>query len=172
MPVVSNTSPLVLLAKIRRLTLLKELYGEVLVPPSVKIECIDRGKEQGARDVEEIEKGVRKGWISLVKLSGKQRQQAVNLVGKARLGMGEAEALVLARDRKVMAILDDKEARALAESWDLDYTSTVMVFYEAYVRKLVSYDELVEDLAKLTKVMWISTDVIAEIIRRAGEVKR
>ncbi|MEM3489727.1 MAG: hypothetical protein QXO75_08780 [Nitrososphaerota archaeon] len=70
------------------------------------------------------------------------------------------------------AIIDDKEARAIAKSWNLNYTSTVMVLYEAFVKTLISYDELVEDLAKLAKVMWISPDVIAEVIKRAKKVMR
>ncbi len=38
MPVVSDASPLILLAKIRRLDLLKKLYSEVLIPKKVKEE--------------------------------------------------------------------------------------------------------------------------------------
>jgi predicted nucleic acid-binding protein len=86
--------------------------------------------------------------------------------------MGEAETLVLARSRNALAVLDDKEARAIAKSWNLEYTSTLMVLYEAFAKNLIGYDELVEDLAKLTKIMWISTDVITDIIRRAKEVKK
>ncbi len=172
MAVVSNTSPIVLLAKIRRLSLLKELYGEVLMPPSVKVESIDRGREQGARDVEEIAKGINEGWISMVKLNRKQAERVSKVVREARIGVGEAEALTLAKERGVKAILDDREARAIAESWEIDYTGTVMVLFEAYVKRLLSFDELVDDLSRLTKVMWISTDVITEIIRRAKEVKR
>jgi hypothetical protein len=41
-----------------------------------------------------------------------------------------------------------------------------MVLYEAFVKNLISYDELVEDLAKLTRVMWISTDVTTDVIKR------
>ncbi|MCJ7505393.1 hypothetical protein MUP05_02820 [Candidatus Bathyarchaeota archaeon] len=88
------------------------------------------------------------------------------------IGMGEAETLVLARSRNALAVLDDKEARAIAKSWNLEYTSTLMVLYEAFAKNLIGYDELVEDLAKLTKIMWISTDVITDIIRRAKEVKK
>jgi predicted nucleic acid-binding protein len=64
------------------------------------------------------------------------------------------------------------EARAIAKSWNLEYTSTVMVLYEAFERSLTSYDELVEDLTKLTRVMWISTDVVTEIIRKAEKVRK
>lgn len=53
----------------------------------------------------------------------------------------------------------------------LDYTSTVMILYQAFVKKIITFDELIEDLAKLTKVMWISTDVITQIIKKAKGVK-
>jgi len=105
-------------------------------------------------------------------LTRRQDQNMQRLVDETRIGFGEAGALILARDKKVPAILDDKEARALAKSWNLDYTSTVMVLYEAFVKNLISYDELVEDLAKLTRVMWISTDVITDVIERAKKVVR
>lgn len=172
MPVVSNTSPIVLLAKIKRLNLLKKLYRTVYISPFVKVESIDRGKEQGAVDVKEIEIGIKEGWIKTIKLTKMQLKQANRLIRESNIGLGEAEALVIARDRDILAILDDKEARAIARSWRIEYTSTVMVIYEAFVKGLIAYDELVEDLAKLSKVMWISTDVITEVIRRAKEVKK
>ena len=91
---------------------------------------------------------------------------------EARIAQGEAEALVIAKRRHALAVLDDKEARAIAKGWNLEQTSTVMVLFEAFKREVISYDELVEDLAKLTSIMWISTDVITEMIRRAKEVRR
>lgn len=172
MPVVTNTSPVIVLAKIRCLQLLKELYGSVLMPPSVKIECVDKGKETAAGDVLDIENGVKEDWIQLVTLSDAEVREAEGLVVKARIGRGEAEALVLAKNRNALAALDDKEARAIAKSWDLRYAGTLMVLYEAFQKQLISHDELLDDLAKLTRIMWISTDVITEIIRRAKEVKK
>jgi len=172
MPVVTNTSPVILLARMGRLRLLKDLYESVLVPPFVKAECIDRGREAGAREVPEIERGIREGWVQLVNLDKPERQEARRLLDEARIGEGEAEALALSRHRHTLAVLDDKEARAIAKGWNLEHTSTVMVLFEAFKRELISYDELVEDLAKLTSIMWISTDVITELIRRAKEVRR
>jgi predicted nucleic acid-binding protein len=91
---------------------------------------------------------------------------------RARIGLGEAEALVLAKSRNALALLDEKEARAIAKGWNLRYAGTLMVLYEAFEKQLMSYDELLEDLAKLTRVMWISTDVITELIRRARKLKK
>jgi len=172
MPVVTNTSPVVVLARIRRLQLLKELYGTVLMSPSVKAECIDRGREVGASDMLEIERGIKQGWIQLASLGREEMREARGLEDGARIGRGEAEALVLAKSRNALVVLDDKEARAIAKSWELKCMGTLMVLYEGFVKNLTSHDELVEDLAKLTRIMWVSTDVITDIIRRAREVRK
>jgi predicted nucleic acid-binding protein len=166
----SNTSPIVALAKIGRLELLRYLYGTVFISPFVKVESVDKGKELGASDALEIERAISENWIKIAKLTRKQSQNIRRLVAEARIGLGEAQALTLAKDKGMIVILDDKEARAIAKSWNLKYTSTVMVLYEAFVKNLINYDELIEDLAKLTKVMWISTDVITEVIKRAKKV--
>lgn len=170
MPVTSNTSPIIALAKIGRLKLLKDLYGTILISPFVKTESADKGKELGAPDALEIERAINEGWIKVTELTKRQNHTIHRLVSEARIGFGEAGALTLAKDKGIPVILDDKEARALAKSWDLERTSTVIVLYEAFVKNLISYDELVEDLAKLTKVMWISTDVITDVIKRARKV--
>jgi predicted nucleic acid-binding protein len=170
MPITSNTSPVIALAKIGRLKLVKDLYGTILISPFVKAESVDKGKELGAPDALEIERAINEGWIKVTKLTKRQNQTMHRLVSEARIGFGEAGALTLAKDKEIPVILDDKEARALAKSWDLERTSTVMVLYEAFAKNLISYDELVEDLVKLTKVMWISTDVITDVIKRAKKV--
>ena len=170
MSITSNTSPIIALAKIGRLKMLKDLYGTVVISRFVKVESVDRGKELGATDALEIERAINEGWIKVADLTRRQKQTVQRLVSEARVGLGEAEALTIARDEKVPILLDDKEARAIAKSWDLELTSTVMVLYEAFIKDLISYDELVEDLAKLTRVMWISTDVITEVIKRAKKV--
>jgi len=170
MPIASNTSPIIALAKIGRLKLLKDLYGTVLISPFVKAECVDKGKNLGAPDALEIERAINEGWIKVIELTRRQNQITQRLISGARVGFGEAGALTLAKDKEIPVILDDKEARALAKSWDLERTSTVMVLYEAFVKNLISYDELVEDLAKLVRVMWISADVITDVIKRAKRV--
>lgn len=172
MGAVTNTSPVILLARIGRLGLLRELYGHVLMPPFVKTECIDRGREAGAVDVPEIESGIAEGWIQLATLNKGEIRETARLSADAKIGQGEAEALVLAMRSRALVVLDDKEARAIAKGRSLEHTSTVMVLFEAFKEEAISYDELVDDLAKLTSIMWISTDVIAEMIRRAKEVKR
>jgi predicted nucleic acid-binding protein len=172
MKVTSNTSPLIALAKIGRLKLLRELYGTVVISSFVKVETVDKGKERGASDALEIEKAINEGWIVVATTTKKQNEQVQRLIDEMRIGPGEAGALTLAKKEKLLAILDDKEARAIAKSWDIKHEGTIMVLYEAFVNKLISYDELIDDLAKLAKVMWISSDVTTEIISKAKKVKK
>jgi len=169
--ITSNTSPIIALAKIGRLEILKELYETVLITLSVKEECIDRGRELGASDVRYVERAIEEGWIKVVKLDMGQQRTVNRLISKTKIGLGEAEALVLVKGRNLLAILDDKEARAIAKSWKVEHQGTAMVLYEACVKGKLSYDQLIEDLTKLSRVMWMSSDVIAEIVKRAKEVR-
>jgi predicted nucleic acid-binding protein len=170
MPVTTNTSPIIALAKIGRLELLMNLYDTVVITQFVKVESVDKGKELGAPDALIIEKAIKEGWIKVRKLTREQTLRVQKLIRETRIGFGEAGALILGRDEGMFVILDDREARAIAKSWDLDYTGTVMVLYEAFVKKLITFDQLVESLTKLARVMWVSADVIAEVMRRARRV--
>ncbi len=172
MPITSNSSPLIALAQIGRLRLLKDLYGTVLIPPAVQVECIDRGRAIGAPDVHEIEKAVQEGWIQLTHLAKNWRTQARRLMQQAQIRPGEAEALIVARGKQMALILDDAEARAIARSLNIHHLGTLMVPYEAFARRLISYQKLVAILIDLSKVLWVSPAVIAEILRRAQEGTR
>lgn len=172
MAVTSNTSPLIALAKIRRLQLLKDLYGTVVMPPFVKIECIDNGKEIGAPDAYEIEKAVQEGWIKSATLDRKWKTRVNNLMQRAPIGQGEAEALIIAREKGIPVVLNDADARALARALGIEHVGTLMVPYEAVIKGLIRYDELLSILSDLSKVLWVSPAVIAEILRKAEEVRK
>lgn len=165
----SNTSPLIALAQIGRLDLLTALYGTVVIPPSVKAECVDRGRDVGARDVHEIEGALREGWLKIVDLDRTQRATAAHLMESAKIGQGEAEAITLAKAKGLPVILDDAEARAVARSLGVEHRGTVMVPYEAFARRMIPRHEMIQMLTELSRVLWISPGVVAEILRRAEE---
>ncbi|MDL5501869.1 MAG: hypothetical protein QSU88_01500, partial [Candidatus Methanoperedens sp.] len=95
--IVSNSGPLIHLAKIDRLNLLKELFAEVIIPLEVRIEIVDRGKEEGMADVFLIEGEIENGWIVTEKSSNNKVR---NIAESAGIGIGEAAAIMLARRKK------------------------------------------------------------------------
>lgn len=172
MAIISNTSPVIALAQTGKLEILRELYSSVSIPPSVKAECIDKGRAMGAPDVHEIERGVSEGWIKVVPLEKKWETEAARLIDHAQIGQGEAEAIVLAKETRTPVILDDAEARAVARSLRLQYHGTIMVPYEAFVKGLISRAEFVKLVSDLSKILWVSPGVVAEILRKGEEVKK
>jgi predicted nucleic acid-binding protein len=106
MIVVSNTSPIINLAAIRRLDLLRQLYGSIAIPESVyhEIAVTDTG-EAGSREVQTLD------WIETKKAANRLQVAALQI----ELDKGEAEAISLALELKAdFILLDERRGRAVA----------------------------------------------------------
>ena len=112
--IVVDASPLIVLAKLQRLGLLNDLYGEVLMGSVVKAETIDAGRAVHALGVEQLEAAMEDGWLQTVRLTEEERDLMQRLTESSRLDQGEAEAIALASVRGLRLIVDDKEARSMA----------------------------------------------------------
>ncbi len=87
MSVVSNASPIIHLARIGQLELLRQLYGEIFVPEAVWEEVVVKG--EGKIGAEEIQ---RAKWIKRKRVSNHPLVKAL----RRELDAGEAEAIALA----------------------------------------------------------------------------
>ena len=108
MAAVSNSSPLILFARIGRLGLLRSLFDEVLVPPAVWDEVVAKAVGRvGERDVREAD------WVQRRPLPGSTIARQF-----AGLDPGEAEALTLVTslDVDTPILLDDQQARRIART--------------------------------------------------------
>lgn len=101
--VVSNSGPLISLATVGKLDLLKGLFGRIQIPEAVYDEVVVRGKgEPGSGEVDAAE------WIKICVVKDRF---SVSLL-RDELGAGESEAIVLAQELGArLVILDDKMAR-------------------------------------------------------------
>ena len=90
--IVADASPLIVLAKLQRLELLNDLYGEVLLGPTVKAETIDAGEAVRTLGVEQLEVALEDGWLQTVHLTAEERGLMQRLSRRSRLDQGEAEA--------------------------------------------------------------------------------
>ena len=169
MPVVADSSVLIGLVRIARLGLLRKLYRGVLIPQSVNDEVVVEGKRLHKAGVQEIETAIKAGWIKVVSLAEKQANVAVTYRARGGIGTGEAEAIALAKSRRLPVILDDRYARELANAVGLEFQGTGAVLLEAYLKRLLTKKEFMESLRDLGKVMWLSPDVVAELLRLAEE---
>lgn len=171
-PVVPDSSPLIVLGKLERAGLLPKLYGKVIVTPGVWEEAIAQGKAMGARDASCLEKAAHENRFDRARLTERENGLAQTLRGEAGIALGEAEVLAVAKSRAALAILDDKGARAVAVGLGIAHTGTAGLLFEAFLRGFLIYHELVGLLGELGKVAWISPDLLAGILRKAGEVEK
>ena len=154
--VVSNSSPLIHLAKIGRLDLLRLLFGEVLVPEAVYRECVvEGGGREDARKIGEA------GWIRVSSV----RDVRLKRVLLRELDEGEAEAIVLALEESAdLVILDEREARRMARSLGLKVTGTIGILMRA--RREGVIQNLRGELDRLLRSgFWISRDLYERILR-------
>jgi len=85
MKIVSNSSPLINLARIGKLGLLRELYGELIIPEAVWHEVVVEGSGQpGADEVKGAD------WIKAQVVTNRDLKRAL----QQELDAGEAEAIV------------------------------------------------------------------------------
>ena len=121
-PAVINASPLIVLGRAGYLDLLPKIFSSVSIPHAVVGE-IRAGKAEELFG--ELLSGT--GWLSLVD-AGSLRSPLTS----ARLGPGETEVLEYARAHAgVIAVLDDKAARRVADVLGIPLTGTLGVLAAA-----------------------------------------
>jgi predicted nucleic acid-binding protein len=137
MIVVSDTSPILSLALIGQLELLRDLYGTILIPGAVRSE-ISATDRNDARDVDRAE------WIIT-------RSIVPDIVLKLLLrevDQGEAEAIGLALQSNAdVLLIDERKARHLAAYLELGVVGLLDVLQEAKQRQLItSVKPILDDL--------------------------
>ncbi len=121
--IVSDASPLINLAKVGKLHLLKDLFGKVLIEEEVKREAVDRGKEEFAPDALIIEDALREGWIEVKKISAVKDIQGIH--------SGERNSILLAEKHKCIVLIDDEDGREVARAMLLKVKGTLYVLKKA-----------------------------------------
>lgn len=103
MIVVSNSTPLIALSRINKFGLLREYFGEIYIPVEVFDEVVTRGGNlSGAKEAASAE------WIKVDKVGNKIAVESLSIT----LDKGEAEAIVLAREKDALLIIDDGDGRS------------------------------------------------------------
>jgi len=137
MKVVSNTSPLIGLAKIGRLALLQQLFQQIMIPRTVYEEFFQACTSSEEKHFQEVAES----FIQIVRV---ERLCPFS----RRLDRGESEVLTLAlQEQADFVILDDRKAFNEARELKLAAVSTRTVLTFAEERHLIqSYREVEEEL--------------------------
>ena len=164
---VSNSGPLIHLAKVGLLELIK-LYDTV-IPLEVKYEVVDRGKEKGFTDALLVEKAIEDGWIKVIDVSVDDKfAKAAEVAG---LHKAEITVVYYAYKNGITALLDEDAARVFARGLGVKVRGSLGLLIEGLKEGLISYSEAIKGLDDLSKVMYLSSDVYKLALREIEKWK-
>jgi predicted nucleic acid-binding protein len=163
MPAVSNTSPILNLAVINRLSLLQDQFGEIHIPPAV-LEEFKLAEEIPGNPV--IRGALEAGWLKVVPMENSTLVRSL----ERELDRGEAEAIALALQLNFSRILmDEQEGRETARTFSLEPVGVAGILLRAkHERKIALLSSEITELPNRAG-FYLSEAFVREILRAAGE---
>lgn len=145
MIVVSDTTPLISLLKIDRISLLENLFGQVLIPQAVFNELT--ADERFKLEAEQIR---RKHFI---KVKAVKNPESASILKRATgLDQGESEAIILTDEQNAdVLLMDEAKGRAVSFQMGFKIMGTIGILIAAYEENELTGDEVrkcVEGLQK------------------------
>ena len=165
-PVVSNAGPLMALAKLNLLHLLKALYGYVHIPRSVYNEVVVEGMRQGYEDARTLHLFLKQmGW------SPEDVDSAVIPADlqEAHLDRGERETLALAIALgDALVLMDETAGREAARARGLTVRGSLGVLIESYQQGLIEADQLHLYFAEIARRhdIWASQALVEHLLQQ------
>ena len=162
MKIVADTGPIIGLAKIGRISLLKKLATEVLIPPIVHKELY--GKIGAESD--QIDQAL-SDFVHVVEFGSLELNLDEHFIN---LGEGEKQSIILASTLKkeVLLLIDDRAGRQAADRLKIPKIGLVGILLLAKKRGLIN--NVVSLLHELRAAgYWLSDEVIAVALKLADE---
>ena len=161
---VSNSSPLIHLAAIGSLGLLRDLFDEIWIPPAVWREVVEEGR--GRPGAAEVEQAAEQGWLRVLSLRDEELAKSL----KRALDDGEAEAIALAvQEKPEVVLLDESEARKAAEVHGLTRTGVIGLLIRAKRQQKLPCLKMYLDRLRDEGGFWIDDRLYQAVLQAGGE---
>lgn len=159
MPIVSDSGPILSFARAHRLDLLHQVVGELIIPEAVYEDIVVHGA--GKPGAEEVQYA---SWIACEQV--RDRSLVDQLPQK--LGLGEREAIVLAKELDAALLADEHEARKEALGLGINHLGSLRVLKEAKDRRIIQKVKPILD-ELIAAGMYLSDTLYQEFLREVGE---
>jgi predicted nucleic acid-binding protein len=147
--VVSDAGPLIHLAQINKLHLIKKLFNHAVITPKVKKEAYDEGIKLGHLDAQVIGTAMKEGWIIVEDTSRKVASASKRLAEGENISKADAETLLLAKEKSAEILVDEKALSDLAKMYGLKTWNTWTVLLESLRRGFIQIPDIEATIKEL-----------------------
>ncbi len=159
--IVADTGALIALALMGLLPSVALLLGQLWVPRAVVRECL-RDKSKPAASL--IDDALERGWLTPVAIEDSELLSDL----ESLLDAGEAQAIALARQRKIPILIDERQGRAVAKRHGLIAVGSLAVAIKAKQSRVVTkITPLIERLEQ--HGYYLSSALKQDVLKRSGE---
>jgi predicted nucleic acid-binding protein len=123
MRIVTDTGPLIALAKIDQLSLLEQIFTEVHIPPAVQRELLAKSGPETMRLDEALSR--------FIQVASAPQLPSEVKIATSRLDLGEQQAVALAYQLRALLVIDDRLGRIAARQLTVPVTGMAGVLIRA-----------------------------------------
>jgi uncharacterized protein len=132
---ISNSSPIIILAKTNNLHLFKNIFDRIIIPQTVYDEIVIKN------DISSI-RLKNADYFIITKAPDNQILKSLQTI----LDKGEAEAIALSIELGFVLIIDEKKGRNVAKNYKLKIIGFLGILYLNYQKKYISKEEILQIL--------------------------
>ena len=161
--VISNSTPLINFAAIRRLDILEDLFEKIIVPTAVERELLRKGKHYPSATE------LKTRWSTLIEVMNVSN---ITLCRMFRLSVddGEAEAIALALEHPTkLLILDESRGRTIAKSYNLQVTGSIGCLIRAKRTGIIPAIKPLLDAMQTDARFWVNERLYQRILAEHNE---
>ncbi len=171
--VVSDAGPLIHLAQIGKINLLKQLFGKVHITAEVKAEAYDEGIRLGCKDANAIGEALAEGWLKIEPVPEGVTKTALKMSKGENISKADAATLMLAVEKNAELLVDDKLLSDLAKMYKLKLWSTWTLLLEGLSKKYLKLNEIEQAVTQLGKKKFrLNSKQVQEILDAANQIEK
>ena len=159
--VIVNSTPLIALCHVNKLVVLKQLYGEIIIPKAVYDEISVKEDSICKKTVDES-----LDWIHVQEI----QNQVAKTMFKSQLHDGEVEVMILAMEQQAdVVIIDDQNAKKYAKYLKLPVTGTLGVLMKAKQNGYIFELKPILD-SMIQNGIYIKENLVELCLKQVGEI--
>lgn len=164
-PLIFDATPLIYLGKVNLIEKIKHFPEDKYTTKSVYREVVEGGKKGGRPEAMLIENLVKGGIIKLKTPTDKR--YISHLQENPKIHEGDVDVLALTYELDGVALMDDEEARGMAEIEGIEHHGTIYLLLRMMKMKLLTKGEVLGGLNEMIRMGWrCSTELYAEMLMR------